>query len=142
MKAISEGEFNGLPGRGDGPNHADRLDRASRVLSARMPRKKPQAKKGPSVLSGETACELIPSEVSQRPKPAQNHFPDATAISQQSERPEKFDIVSIFWQYNRKLKTASEETETFEPSLKTAIEMNEVNYRPIDSRINTLSSST
>ncbi len=54
--------------------------------------------------------------------------------------PEDFDIVSIFWQCNRKLKTASESTEPFKLSLKTAIEMNEVNYRPIDSRINTLSS--
>ncbi len=53
----------------------------SRVLSARMPRKKPQEKKSPSVLSVETAYELIPSEVSQRTKPAQNNFSDATAIS-------------------------------------------------------------
>ncbi len=45
MSAISSGEFNSFPGRRDGPNHADRLDRASRVLSARIPRKKPQAKK-------------------------------------------------------------------------------------------------
>jgi hypothetical protein len=46
-----------------------------------MPRKKPQAKKSPSVLSVETAYEPTPSEASQRTKPAQNHFPDATAIS-------------------------------------------------------------
>jgi hypothetical protein len=46
-----------------------------------MPRKKPQAKKSPSVLSVETAYEPTPSEASQRNKPAQNHFPDATAIS-------------------------------------------------------------
>jgi hypothetical protein len=46
-----------------------------------MPRKKPQAKKSPSVLSVETADELTPSEAPQRTKPAQNHFPDATAIS-------------------------------------------------------------
>jgi hypothetical protein len=39
--------------------------------------------------------------------------------------PEDFDIVSIFQQCNRKLKTASESTEPFKPSLKTAIEMNE-----------------
>jgi hypothetical protein len=45
-----------------------------------MPRKKPQAKKSPSLLSVETAYELTPSEASQRTKPAQNHFPDATAI--------------------------------------------------------------
>jgi hypothetical protein len=45
-----------------------------------MPRKKPQAKKSPSVLSVETAYEPTPSEASQRSKPAQNHFPDATAI--------------------------------------------------------------
>jgi hypothetical protein len=78
MKVIS------LGGRRDGPNHADRLDRASRGLSARMPRKKPQAKKSPSVLSVEPAYELTVSEASQRTKPAQNHFPDAshaTAIS-------------------------------------------------------------
>ena len=81
MKATSKGEFDGFPGRRDGPNHADRLDRASRVLSARIPRKKPQAKKSPSVLSVETAYEPTPSEASQRTKPAQNHFPDATAIS-------------------------------------------------------------
>ncbi len=37
-----------------------RLDRASRVLSARIPRKKSQAKKIPSVLSVETAYEAIP----------------------------------------------------------------------------------
>jgi hypothetical protein len=80
MKAISQGEFNGFPGRRDGPNHADRLDRACRVLSARMPREKTQAKKSPSVLSVETAYELTPSEASQRTKPAQNHFPDATLI--------------------------------------------------------------
>jgi len=46
-----------------------------------MPRKKPQAKKSPSVLSVETAYELTPSEASLRTKPAQNHFADATAIS-------------------------------------------------------------
>jgi hypothetical protein len=46
-----------------------------------MPRKKPQAKKSPSVLSVETAYEPTPSEASQRTKPAQNHFPDATATS-------------------------------------------------------------
>jgi hypothetical protein len=56
--------------------------------------------------------------------------------------PEDFDTVSIFRQCNRKLKTASESTEPFKPSLKTAIEMNAANYRTIDSRINTLSSST
>ena len=56
--------------------------------------------------------------------------------------PEDFDTVSIFRQCNRKLKSASESTEPFKPSLKTAIEMNEVNYRPIDSFINILSSST
>ena len=44
-----------------------------------MPRKKPQAKKSPSVLSVETAYQLTPSEASLRTKPAQNHFPDATA---------------------------------------------------------------
>jgi hypothetical protein len=44
-------------------------------------------------------------------------------------------MVSIFRQCNRKLKTASESTEPFKLSIKTAIEMNEVNYRPIDSRI-------
>jgi hypothetical protein len=47
-----------------------------------MPRKIPQAKKSPSVLSVETAYhEPTPSEASQRTKPAQNHFTDATAIS-------------------------------------------------------------
>jgi hypothetical protein len=46
-----------------------------------MPHKKPQAKKSPSVLSIETAYELTPSEASQKTKPAQNHFSDATAIS-------------------------------------------------------------
>jgi hypothetical protein len=46
-----------------------------------MPHKKPQAKKSPAVLSVETAYEPTPSEASQRTKPAQNHFPDATAIS-------------------------------------------------------------
>jgi hypothetical protein len=40
------------------------------------------------------------------------------------------------------LKTASESTELFIPSLRTAIETNEANYRPIDSFINTSSSST
>jgi hypothetical protein len=40
------------------------------------------------------------------------------------------------------LKTTSQSTEPFKPSLKTAIEMNKANYKPIDSRINTLSSST
>ncbi len=35
------------------------------------------------------------------------------------------------------MKTASESTEPFNPSLKTAIEMNEANHRPIDSYINT-----
>jgi hypothetical protein len=43
-----------------GPNYTDRLDRASKVLSARIPRKKPQAKKSPSVLSIETAYEPTP----------------------------------------------------------------------------------
>jgi hypothetical protein len=46
-----------------------------------MPRKKPQAKKSPSVLSVEAADEPIPSEASQRTKPAQKIFPDATAMS-------------------------------------------------------------
>jgi hypothetical protein len=46
-----------------------------------MTRKKPQAKKSPSVLSVETAYEPTPSEAYQRTKTAQNHFPDATAIS-------------------------------------------------------------
>ncbi len=72
MKAISQGEFNGFPGRRDGPNHADRLNRASGVLSAGIPRKKPQAKKSP--LSVETAYEPTPSEASQKTKPAQNIF--------------------------------------------------------------------
>jgi hypothetical protein len=45
-----------------------------------IPRKKPQAKKRPSVLSVETAYQLIPSEASQKIKPAHNHFPEATAI--------------------------------------------------------------
>jgi hypothetical protein len=52
MKAISWGEFNGFLGRRDGPNHADRLDRASRDLSACMPCDKPQAKKSPKHLKG------------------------------------------------------------------------------------------
>jgi hypothetical protein len=77
MKAICKGEFNGFPGWRGKPNHADRLDRASIVLSARIPRKKPQAKKSPSVLSNETAYELTPSEASQRTIPVQNHFPEA-----------------------------------------------------------------
>jgi hypothetical protein len=82
MEAIFQGEFNGFPGRRDGPNHADRLDRASilRVLSACMPRKKPQARKSPSVLRVETADEPTLSEASTKTKPAQNRFPDATAI--------------------------------------------------------------
>ncbi len=67
MKATSKGEFDGFPGRRDGPNHANRLDRASRVLSARTPSKKPQAKKIPSALSVETAYELIPSKAAKRP---------------------------------------------------------------------------
>jgi hypothetical protein len=50
-------------------------------LSARIPRKKPQAKKSPSILSVETTYELTPSEASQKTKPAQNHFSEATAIS-------------------------------------------------------------
>jgi hypothetical protein len=50
-------------------------------LSSCIPRKKAQAKKSPSVLSVETAYELTPSEASQKTKPAQNHFPEATAIS-------------------------------------------------------------
>jgi hypothetical protein len=50
-------------------------------LSARIPSKKPQAKKSPSVISVETAHEFTPSEASQKTKPAQNHFPEATAIS-------------------------------------------------------------
>ncbi len=49
MKATSKGEFDGFPGLRDGPNHADRLDRASRVVSACIPRKKPQTKESPSV---------------------------------------------------------------------------------------------
>jgi hypothetical protein len=48
-------------------------------LSARTPRKKPQAKKSPSI-SVETAFELTPSKASQKTKPAQNHFPEATVI--------------------------------------------------------------
>ncbi len=108
------------------------------------------------------------SQASQKTKPAQNRFPEATTISHiirhnvtfncnrnaishfrsitiktQSEcPPEDFDTVSSFRQCNRKLKTASESTKPFKPSLKTAIEMNEVNYRPIASCVNTLSSST
>jgi hypothetical protein len=49
-------------------------------LSAHIPRKKPQAKKSPFVFSVVTAYELTPSEASQKTKPAQNHFPEATAI--------------------------------------------------------------
>ena len=70
MKATSKGDFDGFPGRRGGPNHADRLDRASRVLSAYIPSKKPQTKKSPSVLSVETAYELTPSKGSQKTKPA------------------------------------------------------------------------
>ncbi len=106
-------------------------------------------------------------EASQKTKPAQIHFPEATAIcliighnvtinhnriaiyfrytaiERQSERPPKISrIVSIFRQRNRKLKTASESTEPFNKSLKTVIEMNQANYRPTDSCINTLTSST
>jgi hypothetical protein len=40
--------------------------------------------------------------------------------------PEDFDTVSIFQQRNRKLKTASESTKPFKPSLKTAFEMNQI----------------
>ncbi len=69
------------------------------------------------------------------------HF-RSIAIKTQRVRPEDFDTASIFRHCNGKLKTASESTEPSKPSLKTAIEMNEVNYRPIDSCINTLSSST
>jgi hypothetical protein len=50
-------------------------------LSARIPRKKPQAKKSPSVLSVETAYELTPSEASKKTKPAHNYVPEATVIS-------------------------------------------------------------
>jgi hypothetical protein len=46
-----------------------------------MPSNKPKAKKSPSVLSVETAYELTPNEASQKTKPAQNHSPEATAIS-------------------------------------------------------------
>jgi hypothetical protein len=110
----------------------------------------------------------LPGEASQKIKPAQNRFPEATAISRikrhnvtinrirnaiynfrsiviktQSECPPKISTPFQFSrQCNRKLKTASESTEPFKPSFKTAIEMNEINYRPIDSCINTLSSST
>ena len=48
---------------------------------------------------------------------------------------------SILQECNRKSKTASESPEPFKPSLKMRIEMNEVNYKPIDSCINTQSSS-
>jgi hypothetical protein len=51
-----------------------------------MPRKKSRAKKRTSVLSVETAYEPTPSEASQRTKPAQNRFSDATAISQHVKR--------------------------------------------------------
>jgi hypothetical protein len=37
MKATSKGEFNGFPGRRDGQNRADRLDRASRVFKLASP---------------------------------------------------------------------------------------------------------
>ncbi len=66
MRATSQGEFDDFPGWRDRPNHADRLDIASRVLSARTPRKTvtPHAKKSPSVYSVEAAYELSPSKAS------------------------------------------------------------------------------
>ena len=55
--------------------------------------------------------------------------------------PEDFEIVSILQQCNRNSKTASESPEPIKPSFKMTIDMNEVNYKPIDSCINTLNSS-
>ncbi len=111
--------------------------------------------------------DTLSSKAFQKTKPARDWFPEATAISHIKEKwndqpqlncnlllqihrnqetkwtaPKDFDIISIFWQCNRKLKTASKPTKPCKPSLKTAIEMNEIKYQPIDSCINTLSSST
>ena len=63
-------------------------------------------------------------------------------IEKQSKWPPKISkSFSILQQCNRNSKTASESPEPFKPSLKMAMEMNEVNYKPIDSCINTLNSS-
>jgi hypothetical protein len=103
----------------------------------------------------------LPGEASQKTKPAQNRFQEATAISHikrhnvtinrnrnaihhfrfiaiKKQSAEDFDTVLIFRQCNRKLKSASESTGPFKLSLKTTFEMNEVNYRPIDSCVNTV----
>ncbi len=59
-------------------------------------------------------------------------------IEKQSELPPKISkSFSILQQCNRKSKAASESPEPFKPSLKMTTEMNEVNYKPIDSCINT-----
>ncbi len=80
MNVISWGEFNGFPGQ-IGPNHADRLDRASRVLSASIPRKKPQAKKNTSVLSIETAYGPTPRRSVPKDQTSTEPFSRSTAIS-------------------------------------------------------------
>jgi hypothetical protein len=50
-------------------------------LSARIPRKKPQAKKRHLYSALKQHMSQLPGEVSQNTKPAQNRFPEATAIS-------------------------------------------------------------
>lgn len=84
----------------------------------------------------------------QRPNEKNNHNRFAIydngsiEIEKQSKWPPKISkSFSILQQCNRNSKTASESSEPFKPSLKMVIEMNEVNYKPIDSCINTLNSS-
>ena len=161
--APSTGNSYGFPDRRDRPNHAHPLDSASRVVSGRIPRKKTPGEEKPictqhrdntfahskqRLLKYQTGTE--PSSRSnsnrshQRPNEKNNHnriaiyYFRSIEIEKQSERPPKISkSFSIFRQCNRKLKTASESPEPFKPSLRMTIEMNEVNYRPIDSCINT-----
>ncbi len=150
MEGTSKSEFDSFPGRRDGPNHADRLGRASRVLSARTPRQSDQMRFTAYRIEGAVfACSdqsYQKTQCTDQPQlncnlPLQIHRNRETTRTAHKD----FDVVSIFRQRierNAKLTTASESTEPFKPSLTTAIEMNETKCRPIDSCINTLRPST
>jgi hypothetical protein len=70
------------------------------------------------------------------------YYVRSIAIERQSERPRRFRHCFNFQAVQQKIEDSIRIYRTTQTQLKTAIEMNEKIYRPIDSCINTLSSST
>ena len=96
-----------------------------------------------SILQKQQQSVISKIQCKDQPQQECNYYFESIAIERQSERPPK---ISTLFQFSGSeigaLKQRQNPQSHSNPVSKTAIEMNKVKYRPIDSCINTLTSST